>query len=198
LYGTYLGGLQQYGATQAVALPTCAAGTPFYPLSLDLPSIGALVGFYHAFLGFPVKQTWLNAIKAGNCDTFDGLTYSNAARYCLDTDKTIMSHLAQQPQNVRSTKPKPTSLAPLAVLPPPVAMPSNQVFVVAKLLSKLFTNNTGRFPIRACSGNQYVMIAFHAKGNLILHSSLQFQECPPLHCSLQHHHDLFGGPRTLR
>ena len=93
-----------YGAAQAVALAARAAGTPFDPRSLDLPSIGALVGFYHACLGFPVKQTWLDAIKAGNCDTFEGLTYSNAAKYCSDADKTIMGHLAQQCQNVRSTK----------------------------------------------------------------------------------------------
>jgi len=46
-----------YGAAQAVALATHAAGTPFDPQSLDLPSIGALVGLYHACLGFPVKQT---------------------------------------------------------------------------------------------------------------------------------------------
>jgi hypothetical protein len=63
-----------YGAAQAVALAARAAGTPFDPHSLDLPSIGALVGFYHACLGFPVKQTWLNTIKAGNCNTFESLT----------------------------------------------------------------------------------------------------------------------------
>jgi hypothetical protein len=85
-----------YGAAQAVALAARASGTPFDPRSLDLPSIGALVGFYHACLGFPVKQTWLDAIKAGNCDTFEGLTYSNAAKYCPDGDETIMGHLAQQ------------------------------------------------------------------------------------------------------
>jgi hypothetical protein len=65
-----------YGTAQAVALAAQAAGKPFDPCSIDLPSIGALVGFYHACLGFPVKQTWLNAIKASNCDTFEGLTYS--------------------------------------------------------------------------------------------------------------------------
>ncbi len=109
-----------YGAAQAVALATRATGTPFYPCSLDLPIISALVGFYHACLGFPVKQTWLDAIKASDCDTFKGLTYSNAAKYCPDTNETIMGHLAQQRQNVRSTKAKPTSLSPLAVLPPPI------------------------------------------------------------------------------
>jgi hypothetical protein len=47
------------------------------------------------------------------------------------------------------------------------------VFVITKPLSKLFTNNTGRFPIRACSGNQYVMIAFHTNGSLILQQALK-------------------------
>jgi hypothetical protein len=162
-----------YGAAQAVALAARAAGTPFDSRSLDLPSIGALVGFYHACLGFPVKQTLLNAIKAGNCDTFKGLTYSNAAKYCPDADEMIMGHLAQQRQNVRSTKAKLTSLPPLVVLPPPIEAPSNQVFVATKPLSKLFTDNTGIFPIQACSSNQYVMIAFHAKGNLILQQAFK-------------------------
>jgi hypothetical protein len=54
-----------------------ASSTAFNPCSMDLLSIGALVGFYHACFGFPVKQTWLEAVKAGNCDSFDGLTYSN-------------------------------------------------------------------------------------------------------------------------
>ena len=89
-----------YGAAQAVALAAQAAGTPFDPCSLDLPSIGSLVGFYHACLGFPVKQTWLDTIKAGNCDTFDSLTYSNAAKYCPDVEETIMGHLAL-PSNAR-------------------------------------------------------------------------------------------------
>jgi hypothetical protein len=38
---------------QAVALAAQAARPPFDPRNLDLPSIGALVGFYHACIGFP-------------------------------------------------------------------------------------------------------------------------------------------------
>jgi len=162
-----------YGVAQAVALAARVAGTPFDPRSLDLPSIGSLVGFYHACLGFPVKQTWLDAIKAGNCDTFDGLTYSNAAKYCPDADETIMGHLAQQRQNVRSTKPKQPMPAPLMVPPPPVATPSIQVYITTQPLSKLFTDDTGRFPVRARSGNQHVMIAFHADGNIILQQAFK-------------------------
>jgi hypothetical protein len=85
----------------------------------------------------------------------------------------IMGHLAQQRQNVWLTKPMPPLPLLLVVLPPPVATPSNQAFAVTQTLSKLFTNNTGHFPIRACSSNQYVMIAFHTNGNLILHQAFK-------------------------
>jgi hypothetical protein len=78
-----------YGRDQYLAFAAQATKTTFDPCSLDLPSVAALVGFYHTCLGFPVKQTWLDAAKAGNLDTFDGLTYSNIAQYCLDSDETI-------------------------------------------------------------------------------------------------------------
>jgi hypothetical protein len=77
-------------AFQSMAMTAQASSTPYNPQTLDLSSISALVSFYHACLGFPVKQTWLDTIKAGNCDTFDGLTYSNVARYCPDANKTIL------------------------------------------------------------------------------------------------------------
>ena len=35
-------------------------------------------------------------------------------------------------------------------------------------ISKLYTGDTGRFPIHARSGNQYIMIAYHCDANLIL------------------------------
>jgi hypothetical protein len=91
-----------------------------------------------------------------------------------------MGHLAQQYQNVRSTKPKPTLLVPLAVLPPPIATPSNQFEVVKKLPSKLFINNTGHFPVQARSCNQYVMIALHTNGNIILQQTFKSKS--------DHHH----------
>ena len=55
---------------------------PTIPAALnahDLPSIGSLVRYLHAAAGFPVKSTWLAAIKAGNFSTWPGLTYANAS-----------------------------------------------------------------------------------------------------------------------
>ncbi len=124
--------LYLYGAAQAMALAANSSSMAFDPRSMDLPSISTLVGFYHACLGFPVKQTWLDAVKAENCDFFDGLTYSNVSHYCPDANETILGHMAQQRQNVWSTKPKPATLQapnPTSNPPPTSDVPSHQVFV---------------------------------------------------------------------
>jgi hypothetical protein len=155
-----------YRVAQAMALAAPSSKTPFDPHSLDLPSMAALVGFYHSCLDLPIKQTWLKAIKAGNHNSFDGLTYSNMARYCLDADKTIMGHLAQQCHNIHLTKPACLTAVLTPHLPPipspTECSPSNEVLVRVYPISKLYTYNTGHFPIKACLGNQYVMIAYHA------------------------------------
>ncbi len=166
-----------FGVNRALSVTAKSTLKPFDTRILDLPSVGALVGFYHACLGFPVKQTWLDAIKAGNLDKLDGLTYSNAAKYCPDADETIKGHMAQQRQNVRSTKPKRLVAPPLprnSEMEQTVQHnPTNQVFIYVYPISKLYTDDTGRFPVRARSGNQYVMIAYHADGNLILQQPFQ-------------------------
>jgi hypothetical protein len=110
----------------------------------------------------------LDAVKAGNCNTFDGLTYSNVARYCPDLDETILGHLAQTRQNVRSSKPPPVTRPPFAPLLPPNDDNEKEIFIKIYPLNKLYSDDTGRFPVRARSGNQYVMIAYHTAGNLIL------------------------------
>ena len=56
--------------------------TPAAHNAYDLPSLEALVRYMHAASVFPVKSTWLKAIKRGNFLTWPGLTYSNAAKYC--------------------------------------------------------------------------------------------------------------------
>jgi hypothetical protein len=105
-------------------------------------------------------------------------------RYCPNANETILGHLAQQHQNVRSAKPKwPTPLSPPALpttAPSPADVPSNQVFITVYPLSRLYTDDTGRFPIGAHLGNQYIMITFHADGNLILQQA--FKSKSDRHC----------------
>ena len=58
----------------------------------DLPSVEDLVIYFHAAAGFPVRDTWIKAIKAGNYESWPGLTYINATKYCPSADETIKGH----------------------------------------------------------------------------------------------------------
>jgi len=84
--------------------------------------------------------------------------------------------MVQTRQNVRSTKPKaPTRPVGVTVsanndMDPVLAENSlgNELHIRVQPLSKLYTDDTGRFPVRSRSGNQYIMIAYHCNSNAIL------------------------------
>eukprot|EP00804_Cyclotella_cryptica_P022720 CCRYP_012520-RA/>CCRYP_012520-RA protein AED:0.32 eAED:0.32 QI:0/-1/0/1/-1/1/1/0/364 len=73
-------------------------------------------------------------------------------------------------KGIRSTKS--TSTHPL---PTPHPTPSHELHVVNEPVSKLYTDDMGRFPTRSCSGNQYNMLAYHCDSNAILVEP--FQSC---------------------
>ena len=94
-----------------VSLPAWQTG-PAALNAHDLPSVGALVKYLHAAAGFPVKSTWLAAIKAGNYASWPDLTYTNASKYCPHSVETLMGHTKQTRSGVRSTKPPAPTATP--------------------------------------------------------------------------------------
>ena len=64
----------------------------------------ALVRYMHAAAGFPVRSTWLRAIKNGNLNSWPGLTYNNASKYFPQSLETIKWHMVKSSQRVRSKK----------------------------------------------------------------------------------------------
>ena len=81
-------------------------------IAYDLPSVEALIRYFHAVAGYPIRSTWLKAISAGNYSSWPGLTLTNATKYCLSATATIMGNLVQKIQGVRSTKTKLTATSP--------------------------------------------------------------------------------------
>ena len=75
----------------------------------DLPSVEALIRYFHAAAGYPVHSTWLTASSAGNYSYWPGLTLANATKYCPSATDTIIGHLVQKRQGFSSTEPKPTA-----------------------------------------------------------------------------------------
>ena len=132
----------------------------------DLPSVRALVCYFHAAVGYPVRSTWLKAIGSGDHSTWQSLTLANATKYCPSATATILGHFVKKIQGVRSTKTKaPTTSQKEHVLP---QVRSNELHIHVTPISKLSTADTGRFPVHVRSGNIYIMIAYHCDANLIL------------------------------
>ena len=58
-----------------------------------IPTTKELIAYYHAAAGYPVKSTWLAAIKAGNYATWPGLTTTRVSKHYPDTIATPKGHM---------------------------------------------------------------------------------------------------------
>ena len=122
----------------------------------DLPSVEALIQYFRAASGYPVRDTWLKFIKAGKFASWPGLTYQNAAKACPTTDDTLKVHMLQMRQGIRSTKPRPIITKckqPEANSLPKGTTPSQELHIKVVHIIKLYTDDTGRFPVFSRSGN---------------------------------------------
>jgi hypothetical protein len=72
----------------------------------NLPSTKQAIKWMHAVCDYPVKSTWLKAIKAGNYVGWPMLNERNIQKYYPETIETAKGHLNQTRKNVRSTKVK--------------------------------------------------------------------------------------------
>ena len=164
----------------------------------DLPSIPHLIAYLHAAAGYPVKSTWLAAIKRGAYASWPGLTPRLVARYCPDAHETYHGHMAQPRQHIRSSHTQPLGTHhtdPTAVV---TSQPTIEIHELP--LTHLFTDDTGRFHPRALSGNQYIMVGLHSASNAILvrpfaskHDSHQI----PAYADIFHRLATAGMPPTL-
>ena len=134
----------------------------------NIPSTKESVRYLHAAAGFPVKESWIDAIKAGNYTTWPGLNVKVVNRYFPESDETQKGHMKKQRQNVRSTKVKEiinqeednTSTSP--------KKKEHDVYIrIFNAEETMHTDQTGRFPANSSSGNKYIMVLVEIDGNYI-------------------------------
>ena len=127
---------------------------------------------------------WLKSIKAEWYAMWPVLTYANTSKYFPVSAETIKGHMTQSQQGIRSTKPKPPKLhistqSPLedeidkSITINDDGMPTNELHIINKTISKLYSDDCGRFPTDSCSVQQYIMITHHCDINIILQASFQ-------------------------
>jgi hypothetical protein len=70
----------------------------------DLPSVNQMIKYLHAAAGYPVKDTWVKAINAGNYITWPGLTATAVRKHFPESDETQKGHMKRQQQRLQSTR----------------------------------------------------------------------------------------------
>jgi hypothetical protein len=100
----------------------------------------------------------LQAVKDGHLITCPGLTEDAINKHLKLTPATAMGHMNQRRQSIRST-----SKAPAERQQPPekdLGAKTHLVYAVVVDRGQLYTDLTGKFPVRSSKGNSYVMVCY--------------------------------------
>ena len=138
----------------------------------ELPSIRSTIRYLHAALGFPTKATMLRAIRNKWLLTWPGLTVENVNKFFPESDETWKGHAKGQRQGVRSTKPKhqqdeEAQEAELNAKLRPGVKKHDVYFKIWDAKEKMYTDQTGRFPVQSKQGNRYMMVLVEIDSNYI-------------------------------
>jgi hypothetical protein len=140
----------------------------------DLPNTCQSLMYFHAVAGFPVKETFLDAVRAGNYATWPGLMTALIAKHFPDSEETQKGHMKGQRKGVRSTRVKPAceiKIKPGTKDPPPKPIRNKKmddIFVkISKLAEEIHTDQTGAFPVTSQQGYRYIMVGIHIDANYI-------------------------------
>ena len=169
------------GAIRYCLCKTGTIGNHGYPQNVpgnisNKPTVSTeeAIRWMHAVCRYPIKSTWLKAVKAGNYIGWLLLTERNVNKYYPETTETPKGHMNQTQKNMQSTKLKPTSWEqPTPLKEPDVAQLKGKkvrdVFTpIYEVQETIFSNQTGQFPMQSQSGNKYIMVMVEIDSNAIL------------------------------
>jgi hypothetical protein len=124
----------------------------------ELRNTGALVHYLHKSLFSPTKSALLQAVKNGHLVTWPGLTEEAIHKHLRLTPVTAMGHMNQRRQNIRSTSKTPIEYVPTTDTN--LGIKTHLVYANLVDEGQLYTDLTGKFPVRSSKGNSYVMVCY--------------------------------------
>jgi hypothetical protein len=164
-------------------------------------TLSTLINYLHAAAFSPVPSTWKAAIKKGFFISWPGLTVDAVNKYLTPSEATKKGHLDQTRKNARSTKQPTTPLLPdqptsnpcipdtLESNPhTPQSNPeqepnnacTNTMFATIESTGKIYTDQTGRFPVTSSRGKKYILVLYDYDTNSILTEALSSRTGPEI------------------
>jgi hypothetical protein len=124
----------------------------------ELRNTGELVHYLHKALFSPTKSALLQAVKNGHLVTWPGLTETAIHKHLKLTPATTMGHMNQRRQHISSTSKTPIEDVPTTDTN--LGTKTHLVYAVLVDQGQLYTDLTGKFPVRSSKGNSYVMVCY--------------------------------------
>jgi hypothetical protein len=124
----------------------------------ELRNTGAFVHYFHKALFSPTKFALLQAVKDRHMITWPGLTEDAINKHLKLTPATAMGHMNQRRQNIRSTSKEPIEKQPTPDTD--LGTKTHLMYAVVVDQGQLYTDLTGKFPVRSRKGNSYVMVCY--------------------------------------
>jgi hypothetical protein len=124
----------------------------------ELRNTGALVHYLHKALFSPTKSAMLQAVKDRHLITWPGLTEDDINKHLKLTPATAMGHMSQRCQNIRSTSKEPVEKK--TKLDTDLGSKTHLVYAIVVDQGQLYTDLTGKFPVRSSRGNSYGMVCY--------------------------------------
>jgi hypothetical protein len=128
----------------------------------ELRNIGALVNYLHKSMFSPTKSALLQAVKNGHLITWPGITEQAINKHLKLTPATTMGHMNHRRQNIISTSKTPitSDMEDVTVTPAGLGTKPHLVYAVLVDQGQLYTDFTGKIPVRSIKGNWYVMVCY--------------------------------------
>jgi hypothetical protein len=146
----------------------------------NLPNTHQSLMYFHAVVRFPVKETFLDAVRARNYATWPGLATTLITKHFPDLDETQKGHMKGQRKGVRSTRVKPAyemKIKPGTKDPPQKIVGNKKmdnIFVkIYALAEEIHTDQTGAFPVTSQQGYRYMMVGIHIDANYIFYKPMK-------------------------
>ena len=126
----------------------------------------------HADAGFPVKETWIRAVRAGNYATWPGLDVKSVRKYCPDdAEETLEGHIRGQRQGFCSTRER-REQEPHEDKTPKGK--ENDIYVIViDLKEEIHTDQTGKFPNLSSKVNRDIIVTHNIDANHIFMDAMK-------------------------
>ena len=116
----------------------------------------------------PVPQTWIKAIHSNFFATWPGFTAELVQKHLKENIETTKGHMRSNRSNFRPTKLLPNQEC--HEMTTPEVRHHEFCIKTVELSSKIYSDQTGRFPLTSSKGNKYVMVVYDHDSNAILPS----------------------------